>query len=89
MPIYEYTCDACKAPNSVFVRSINSEVNPKCEKCGSTELTRAISTFAFHGSGGSDAGDGDMAAMMEQMGGMGGMDMDGMGGMGGMGMDDL
>ena len=90
MPIYEYTCDACKAPISVFVRSINSELNPKCDKCGSTELTRAVSSFAVLGVGdsdlGFDAGDPDMAAMMQQMGGMGGMG-GGMGGMGG--MDDF
>ena len=85
MPIYEFTCDACSAPLSLFVRSINSELNPKCEKCGSTELTRAVSGFAVLGVGGSDGGfdmgDADMASMMEQMGGMGGM--------GGMGMDDF
>ena len=91
MPIYEFTCNACKAPLSVFVRSMGSEVSAKCEKCGGTDLTRAISSFAFLGASRSDAGLGlddsnpDMAAMMEQMGGMG--DMGGMGGMGG--MDDF
>jgi putative FmdB family regulatory protein len=83
MPIYEFTCDACKTPLSLFVRSVNSEVNPKCEKCGSTDLTRAVSAFAFLGAGSSDSAfggdDADMAAMMQQMGGMGGMP--GMGGM--------
>jgi putative FmdB family regulatory protein len=78
MPIYEFTCDNCNAPLSLFVRSINSEISPKCEKCGSTDLTRAISGFAVLGSSGSDsgfdAGDLDMSSMMEQMGGMGGMD---------------
>ncbi len=87
MPIYEFTCQACQAPLSVFVRSVSSEVNAKCEKCGSTDLKRAISSFAVNGLGGSDsgfdAGDPDMAAMMEQMGGMGG------GGMGGGGMGDM
>ena len=83
MPIYEFTCNACKAPLSVFARSISSEVNAKCEKCGSTDLTRAISSFAILGASGSDSGFDasapDMAAMMQQMGGMGGM-----GGFGGM-----
>ncbi len=77
MPIYEFTCNACKSPLSVFVRSVNSEVTAVCEKCGSKELTRAISSFAVHGIGGSDSdfdlGDPDMAAMMQQLGGMGGM----------------
>jgi putative FmdB family regulatory protein len=78
MPIYEFTCDACNALLTIFVRSISSEMSPKCENCSSTNLTRAISNFAVLGSGGSDsrfnAGDGDMASMMQQMGGMGGMD---------------
>jgi putative FmdB family regulatory protein len=85
MPIYEFTCDACNAPFSLFVRSINSEIDPKCEKCGSKDLTRAISGFAVLGSSSSDAGfdanDPDMASMMQQMGGMGGMG--GMGDFGG------
>lgn len=72
MPTYEFTCNACKAPTSIFVRSISSEVNAKCEKCGSTDLTRAISGFAVLGAQSSDASDPDMAAMMQQMGGMGG-----------------
>ncbi len=74
MPIYEFTCNVCNAPLSIFVRSMNSEVNPKCEKCGATDLRRAISAFAVLGSGGADsgldAGDPDMASMMQQMGGM-------------------
>ena len=78
MPIYEFTCNACDAPLSVFVRSMNSEVHPTCEKCGSTDLTRALSSFAFRKTSGSDLGfdasNPDMAGMMQQMGGMGGMD---------------
>jgi putative FmdB family regulatory protein len=76
LPTYEFICNACKAPTSIFVRSISTEVNAKCEKCGSTDLTRAISGFAVLGAQGSDSGfdasDPDMAAMMQQMGGMGG-----------------
>ena len=84
MPIYEFSCNSCHAPLSVFVRSISSEFSPKCENCGSTDLTRAISSFAVLGVGGSDSESGseepDMASMMQQMGGMGGM-----GGMGDLG----
>jgi putative FmdB family regulatory protein len=97
MPIYEYSCNACKSPVSVFVRSMSSEVNASCEKCGSTDLTRLVSQvsipkFGAPGSeGGFDMNDPQMAAMMQQMGGMGGMGgMPGMGGMGGFGgMDDF
>ncbi len=52
MPIYEYSCNACKSPVSVFVRSMNSEVNAKCEKCGSTDLTRLISQVSIPKFGG-------------------------------------
>ncbi len=74
MPIYEFTCNVCNAPLSLFVRSMNSQVSPKCGKCGSTDLTRAISSFAVLGASGSESGssdaDPDMASMMQKMGGM-------------------
>jgi hypothetical protein len=80
---------------SVFVRSMNSEVNAKCDKCGSTDLTRMISQVSipkFGGAGsdlGMDMNDPEMAAMMQQMGGMGGMGDMGMGGMGMGGMGGM
>jgi putative FmdB family regulatory protein len=92
MPIYEFSCNNCKSLVSVFVRSMNSPVNGKCESCGSTDLTRLISQVSIprFGAGGDDAdfdmNDPEMASLMQQMGGgMGGMP--GMGGMGG--MDDF
>ena len=95
MPIYEYSCNACsKSPVSVFVRSINSEVNATCDNCGSTDLTRLVSQVSIpkFGGGGPDGAfdmnDDDMAAMMQQMGGMGGMGGMGMPGMGGMDFGD-
>ncbi len=48
MPIYEYRCLACKRRTSVFVRSVNSEVNAACEHCGSARLARLLSKFAVH-----------------------------------------
>jgi putative FmdB family regulatory protein len=92
MPIYEFSCNNCKSLVSVFVRSMNSPVNGKCESCGSTDLTRLISQVSIprFGAGGDDSdfdmNDPEMASLMQQMGGgMGGMP--GMGGMGG--MDDF
>jgi putative FmdB family regulatory protein len=52
MPVYEFTCNACGAPVSVFVRSINSPVNGSCSRCGSSDLRRLISRFAVLRSGG-------------------------------------
>ena len=48
MPIYEYTCAACSRLSSVFVRSVNSSVEPKCQHCGSNDLKRAVSRIAVH-----------------------------------------
>jgi putative FmdB family regulatory protein len=45
MPVYEYSCNACSAKVSIFVRSINSEVNCVCDRCGSTDLRRLVSSF--------------------------------------------
>jgi putative FmdB family regulatory protein len=75
MPVYEFTCNACGAPASVFVRSINSPVSATCERCGSADLRRVISRFAvLHGSGSmGDLANMDpndpraMAMMMRQM----------------------
>ena len=47
MPVYEFACNACGAPVSVFVRSISSPVNGECARCGSKDLRRLVSKFAF------------------------------------------
>ena len=46
MPVYEFACNACGAPVSVFVRSISAEVNATCGRCGSPDLRRLVSRFA-------------------------------------------
>ena len=46
MPVYEFVCNTCGGPVSVFVRTVNSPVNAVCERCGSGDLRRAISRFA-------------------------------------------
>jgi putative FmdB family regulatory protein len=52
MPIYEYACKACNARVSIFVRSISSPVDAKCDRCGSIDLTRLISRVTVIHSGG-------------------------------------
>ncbi len=64
MPIYEFACNACKARVSVFVRSMSSEVNPRCDRCGGTDLTRLISRVAVLRSGSEEFGDLDEDSMM-------------------------
>jgi putative FmdB family regulatory protein len=52
VPVYEFACNACGAAVSVFVRSVSSPVNGKCERCGGTDLRRLVSRFAVLRSGG-------------------------------------
>jgi putative FmdB family regulatory protein len=52
MPIYEFACNSCKNRVSVFVRSMNSPVSGKCDRCGSEDLSRLISRVAIIKSGG-------------------------------------
>jgi len=48
MPIYEYKCRNCRRLTSVFMRSAGAPVDAKCKACGSGELERALSAFAYH-----------------------------------------
>lgn len=43
MPIYEFACNNCKNRVSVFVRSMSSTLEPKCDRCGGEDLSRLIS----------------------------------------------
>lgn len=46
MPIYEYRCTQCGRKVSVLTLRVSEEVNPRCERCGSTALDRLMSRFA-------------------------------------------
>src|SRR5687767_14505570 len=54
MPIYEFSCNSCRANVSIFVRSMTSSVTERCDRCGGTELTRLISRVAVLKSGSDD-----------------------------------
>ncbi len=45
MPIYEFHCDKCESDSEVLVRSSNWK-GTKCPKCGSSKLSKKLSTFA-------------------------------------------
>jgi len=49
MPIYEFQCGSCRKRVSVLLRSASKQ--PVCPKCGSAELQRLISQFAYHNPG--------------------------------------
>ena len=51
MPIYEYRCQDCRKRTSVFVRSMGTAVEARCEHCASTRLSRLISRVAVGRSG--------------------------------------
>ncbi len=48
MPIYEFRCNACQRKTSLFVKSIAASPAPSCPSCGSSDLVRLISSFAYH-----------------------------------------
>jgi len=47
MPVYEFFCPECRKRSSFLVRSASS-FEPKCSICGSSDVSRVISTFAYH-----------------------------------------
>ena len=49
MPLYDYRCAACNAVTTVFTRSFTDSVDPVCQRCGSRETARVLSTFAHLG----------------------------------------
>lgn len=48
MPIYEFYCQKCNAKTSIFVKSMTESPNVQCSTCGSGDLERVISMFAYH-----------------------------------------
>ncbi|MBN2443062.1 MAG: zinc ribbon domain-containing protein [Spirochaetales bacterium] len=44
MPIYEYSCGACHKDFEILVHK-NSDIT--CSNCGSNEVSKKISSFAF------------------------------------------
>ena len=48
MPIYEFICQKCQAKSSIFVRSVSANFTHLCPKCGSDDLVRTMSSFAYH-----------------------------------------
>ncbi|MDM7999891.1 MAG: zinc ribbon domain-containing protein [Dehalococcoidia bacterium] len=48
MPVYEYRCACCQKKSSFFVKSIKDELTPVCSSCGSRDMNRLFSNFAYH-----------------------------------------
>ena len=47
MPIFEYQCDDCQRVSTELLSS-RSGVTPLCRRCGSSNMTKLVSNFAFH-----------------------------------------
>jgi putative FmdB family regulatory protein len=45
VPIYEYTCQDCDQPFEKFVRSMTSQSEVICPKCGGTHTKKGWSLF--------------------------------------------
>ena len=48
MPIYEFLCQKCHTKSSVLVKNIAESITPNCPACGSSDLARVITSFAYH-----------------------------------------
>lgn len=48
MPIYEFLCQKCHTKTSVLVKSVTAPFTAQCSACGSSELVRIVSSFAYH-----------------------------------------
>ena len=46
MPIFEYVCDACGSSFEKLVMAPSSAGPVECDRCGSGEVTRRLSTFS-------------------------------------------
>jgi len=48
MPIYEFMCQSCRKKSSFLIRNPLASFSPKCPSCGGSNLSRIISSFAYH-----------------------------------------
>jgi len=48
MPIYEYQCNQCQAEFNELILDMKNDIQVKCKKCGSNDLTRLMSGFSYH-----------------------------------------
>ena len=48
MPIYEFLCQKCNTMSSIMVKSVTAPFTARCSACGSRDLVRAVSSFAYH-----------------------------------------
>jgi putative FmdB family regulatory protein len=47
MPIYEFLCQECHTKSSILVKNIAESFVTQCPECGSNDLVRVVSRFAY------------------------------------------
>jgi putative FmdB family regulatory protein len=47
MPIYEFLCPECNRVYSFLTRGSDASKQPTCPRCGSTDMRKQVSRFAF------------------------------------------
>jgi putative FmdB family regulatory protein len=57
MPLYEFVCNKCERDFELLVRSAHWEGEAACPHCGSKRLSKKLSVFASHTTGGSAGGE--------------------------------
>ncbi|HAX62303.1 MAG TPA: FmdB family transcriptional regulator [Elusimicrobia bacterium] len=61
MPIHSFICKKCGANFELLVNITTDTEKPKCEQCGSSDITKTFSNFAVSSSaGGCKSGSCDM-----------------------------
>ena len=48
MPLYEFRCQNCNTKFNILIKNVAEPSAAKCSACGSSDLVRAISSFAYH-----------------------------------------
>ncbi len=66
MPVYEYRCLTCRRKVSVLAKSVSAPAQAVCDRCGSRDLVRLVSTFAV----GRSARGGDESTMDDALAGV-------------------
>ncbi len=54
MPIYTYICKDCNNKFDLLVGVVSAQGEPKCERCGSKNIEKLLTSFSVRGSSNKD-----------------------------------
>ncbi len=55
MPVYDYKCRKCGTEFEKFLRSLTAASTVKCDKCGSSQVTKLVTCCAISSGGKSES----------------------------------